>query len=149
MNKVRSGEMPDLTPRQKHLRECFVVAKDGADLSRIENDIKSMPDYFCDYDTIVHFISQEELDKNHNGLAHGGFVIQSGKTGLNEEHTNIIEYRLKLDSNPEFTANVLLAYARAVYRLNKEASYGAKTVIDIAPAYLSIKSAEELRRTII
>ena len=149
MNKVRSGEMPDLTPRQKHLRECFVVADDGADLSRIENDIKSMPDYFSDYDTIVNFISQEELDKNHKGLAHGGFVIQSGKTGLNDENSNIIEYRLKLDSNPEFTANVLLAYARAVYRLNKEASSGAKTVIDIAPAYLSIKSAEELRRTII
>ena len=149
MNKVRSGEMPDLTPRQKHLRECFVVAEDGADLSRIENDIKSMPDYFSDYDTIVHFISQEELDKNHSALAHGGFVIQSGKTGLNEENSNIIEYKLKLGSNPEFTASVMLAYARAAYRLNKEGNYGAKTVIDIAPAYLSIKSAEELRRTII
>lgn len=149
MEKVRSGEMPDFTSRQKHLRECFVVAEDGADLSRIENEIKSMPNYFSDYDTIIHFIPQEELDKNHSGLSHGGFVIQSGKTGLDEENSNIIEYRLKLGSNPEFTANVLLAYARAAYRLNKEGNYGAKTVLDIAPAYLSVKSADELRRTII
>lgn len=149
LSKVRSGEMPEFTTRQKHLRECFVVAKDGADLSRIENDIKTMPDYFSDYDTIVHFISKEELDQKHNKISHGGFVIQSGNTGVNNENTHIIEYSLKLDSNPDFTANVLLAYARAVYRLNKEGIYGAKTVFDIAPSYLSMKSNEELRRTLL
>lgn len=149
LDRVRHGEMPEFTTRQKHLRECFVVAEEGTDLSRIENDIKTMPDYFSDYNTIVHFISKEELDREHNKIFHGGFVIQSGKTGFNNENNNIIEYSLKLDSNPEFTGNVLIAYARAVYRLNKEASYGAKTVLDIAPAYLSIKSNEELRRTLI
>lgn len=149
MDKVRSGHMPDFTTRQKHIRECYVVAEEGASLSWIENEIKTMPNYFSDYDTIVHFISQEELDKNHKGMSHGGFVIQSGKTGLNNENSQIIEYSLKLDSNPEFTANALLAYARAAYRLNKEGNYGAKTVLDIAPAYLSMKSGEELRRTLI
>lgn len=149
LSKVRSGEMPELTSRDKHLRECFVVAKDGADLSRIEHEIKTMPDYFRDYDTIVYFISKEELDQKHNKISHGGFVIQSGTTGLNNENTHIIEYSLKLDSNPDFTANVLLAYARAVYRMNKEGSYGAKTVFDIAPSYLSMKSDEELRRTLL
>ena len=149
MDRVRKGELPDFTPRQKHLRECFVVAEDGADLNRIENEIKSMPNYFSDYDTIVHFISKEELEKNHSKMPHGGVVIHSGKTGLNDENNHLIEYSIKLDANPEFTANVLLAYARAVYRLNKEGIYGAKTVFDIAPAYLSIKSDEELRRTLL
>ena len=147
--KVRDGHMPALSTRQKHLRECFVVAKEGSDLSRIETEIKTMPDYFSDYDTIVHFISKEELDRDHNKISHGGFVFQNGRTGLNNENSHVIEYRLKLDANPEFTANVLLAYARAAYRLNKEGSYGAKTVFDIAPAYLSIKSDEELRRTLL
>lgn len=149
LSKVRDGELPELTTRQKHLRECYVVAEEGADLSRIENEIKTMPDYFSDYDTIVHFISKEELDREHNKISHGGFVIQSGRTGLNSENAHIIEYSLKLGSNPDFTANVLLAYARAVYRLNKEGSYGAKTVFDIAPAYLSMKSDEELRRSLL
>ncbi|MDI9508722.1 MAG: diaminopimelate dehydrogenase [Clostridiales bacterium] len=149
LERVRNGEMPEFSTRQKHLRECFVVAEDGADLSRIEKDIKTMPDYFSDYNTIVHFISKEELDRNHNKISHGGFVIQSGKTGLNYENTSIIEYSLRLDSNPEFTASVLLACARAAYRLNKEADFGAKTVFDIPPAYLSIKSNEELRRTLL
>lgn len=149
LERVRNGEIPELSARQKHLRECFVVAKDRADLTRIENDIKTMPDYFIDYNTIVHFISKEELAKDHNKISHGGFVIQSGKTGLNNENTNIIEYSLRLDSNPEFTASVVLACARAVYRLNKEGSFGAKTLFDIAPAYLSIKSNEELRRTLL
>jgi diaminopimelate dehydrogenase len=149
MDRVRKGELPDFTPRQKHLRECFVVAEDGADLNRIENEIKSMPNYFSDYDTIVHFISKEELEKNHSKMPHGGVVIHSGKTGFNDENNHLIEYSIKLDANPDFTANVLLAYARAVYRLNKEGIYGAKTVFDIAPAYLSIKSNEELRRTLL
>ena len=149
LNKVRRGDMPELTTRQKHLRECFVVAEEGADLKRIENEIKTMPDYFSDYDTIVHFITKEELNRDHNRIPHGGFVIQSGRTGLNNENNHVIEYSLKLDSNPDFTANVLLAYARAVYRLNKEGSYGAKTVFDIAPVYLSPKSNEELRRTML
>lgn len=149
LNKVRNGEMPELSTRQKHIRECFVVAKEGTDLSRIENEIKTMPDYFSDYDTIVHFITKEELENDHSRLPHGGFVFQIGRTGLHKENTHIIEYSLKLDSNPDFTANVLLAYARAVYRLNKEGSFGAKTVFDIAPAYLSPKSDEELRRTLL
>ena len=147
--KVRNGEMPELTTKQKHLRECFVVAKEGADRSRIENEIKTMSDYFSDYDTIVHFIAEEELKKKHNKIYHGGFAFQSGRTGINNENTHVIEYRLKLDSNPEFTANVLLAYARAAYRLNQEGNYGAKTVFDIAPAYLSMKSGEELRKTLL
>lgn len=145
LEAVRSGSNPDLTTRQKHTRECFVVAKEGADLGRIEQDIKSMPNYFSDYDTTVHFISEEELQKNHAGIPHGGFVIRSGKTGWNEENTHIIEYSLKLDSNPEFTASVIVAYARAVNRMKKEGAAGCKTVFDIAPAYLSPLSAEELR----
>ena len=149
LSKVRSGEKPELTTRQKHLRECFVVTKKDADLNQIENNIKTMPDYFSDYDTIVHFISKEEMDEKHNKLPHGGVVLQSGYTGLHNEHAHIIEYSIKLDSNPDFTASVLLAYARAAYRLNNEGSYGAKTVFDIAPAYLSIKSNEELRRTLL
>lgn len=149
LDSVRRGEMPELTTRQKHLRECFVVAKEGADISRIEQEIKTMPDYFSDYDTIVHFISKEELDRDHNKISHGGYVLQSGRTGLNKESTHIIEYGLRLDSNPDFTANVLLACARAAYRLNKEGGFGAKTVFDIAPAYLSMKSGDELRRSIL
>ena len=144
LEQVRSGETPDLTTRQKHTRECFVVAKEGADLARIEKEIKEMPNYFADYDTTVNFISQEELNKNHSGIPHGGFVIRSGKTGWNGENKHIIEYSLKLDSNPEFTASVLVAYARAVYKLNKKGDTGCKTVFDIAPADLSPMSHEEM-----
>lgn len=143
---VRSGSNPKLTTRQKHTRECFVVAKEGADKARIEKEIKEMPNYFADYDTTVHFISAEEMARDHSGLPHGGFVIRSGKTGLNKETSHIIEYSLKLGSNPEFTSSILVAYARAAVRLNKEGQSGAKTVFDIAPAYLSPKSGEELRK---
>ena len=143
---VRNGENPELTARQKHTRECFIVAKEGADLQKIENEIKNMPNYFSDYDTTVHFISKEELDKNHSGIPHGGFVIRSGVTGFEKQNKHIIEYNLKLDSNPEFTGSVLVAYARAAYRLYKEGNYGCKTVFDIAPSYLSSKSGEELRK---
>ena len=149
LKAVRSGAEPELTTRQKHLRECFVVAKDGADTAKIEKEIKEMPNYFADYDTIVHFITKEELDRDHSGIPHGGFVIRSGKTGFNKEHNHIIEYSLKLDSNPEFTASVLVAYARAAYRLNKEGASGCKTVLDIPPAYLSAKSGEELRKELL
>ncbi|MBQ8296277.1 MAG: diaminopimelate dehydrogenase [Ruminococcus sp.] len=146
---VRSGADPELTTRQKHLRECFVVAEEGADLERIENEIKNMPNYFADYDTIVHFISQEELDRDHSGIPHGGFVIRSGKTGENRETSHIVEYNIKLGSNPEFTSSILVAYARAAYRLSKEGVCGAKTVFDIAPAYLSAKSGDELRASML
>lgn len=149
LSAVRSGNNPALTTREKHLRECYVVAKDVADRAKIEEEIKTMPNYFADYDTIVHFISQEELDKNHSGIPHGGFVIRSGKTGMNEENNHIIEYRLQLDSNPEFTASVLVAYARAAYRLNQEGQCGCKTVFDIAPSYLSAKTPEELRKELL
>ena len=145
LEAVRSGENPELTTRQKHIRECFVVAKEGADKARIEAEIKNMPNYFADYDTTVHFISQEELDRNHSGIPHGGFVIRSGKTGWDNEYNNIIEYSLKLDSNPAFTSAVLVSYARAVYRMKKEGATGCKTVFDVAPAYLSPLSGEELR----
>ena len=145
MERVRNGETPAFTTRDKHLRECFVVAEPGADLKRIEQEIKSMPNYFSDYNTIVHFITLEELQEKHNTMPHGGFVFQSGRTGKDLENNHIIEYSLKLDSNPDFTANVMLAYARAAYRLGKEGISGAKTVFDIAPAYLSMKTAEELR----
>ena len=141
---VRSGENPVLSIREKHKRVCYVVAKEGADLSKIEQQIVTMPNYFADYDTTVHFISQEELNENHAGLPHGGLVIRSGATGVNGEHKHFIEYRLKLDSNAEFTASVLVAYARAVYRLNKENVFGCKTVLDIAPSYLSQQSRESL-----
>ena len=143
--KVRNGENPILTTRQKHERECFVVAEDGADLKRIEEEIKTMPNYFADYNTTVHFISMDEMKKNHSGIPHGGSVIRCGKTGLAEENSHVIEYSLKLDSNPEFTASVLVCYARAAYKLNKEGVSGCKTAFDIAPSYLSSKSAEELR----
>ena len=145
LDAVRSGSNPELTTRQKHLRECFVVAAEGADKAKIENEIKAMPNYFDEYDTVVHFITQEELTRDHSGIPHGGFVIRSGKTGWEGENTHIIEYSLKLDSNPEFTASVLVAYARAVYRLSQEGASGCKTVFDIAPAYLSPLSGEELR----
>ncbi len=144
LQAVRKGENPALTTRQKHLRECFVVAKDGADKDKIEKQIKEMPNYFADYDTTVHFISQEELNANHSGLPHGGVVIRSGVTGKNDEHKHVIEYSLKLDSNAEFTASVLVAYARAAYRLNKEGAYGCKTVLDVPPIYLSKESREDL-----
>ena len=145
VEEVRSGSNPEFTARQMHLRDCYVVAEEGADKARIEKEIKEMPNYFADYDTTVHFISEEELKRDHAGLPHGGFVIRSGVTGNDKEHKHIIEYNLKLDSNPEFTGSVLAAYARAAYRLFKEGAAGCKTVFDIAPAYLSAKSAEELR----
>ena len=147
LDKVRSGQNPELTTRQKHTRECFVVAEDGADLERIENEIKTMPNYFAEYDTTVHFISMEELQRDHSGIPHGGFVIRSGKTGNGNNH--IIEYSLKLDSNPEFTSSVLVAYARAAYRLNNEGVSGCKSVLDIAPSYLSPKTADELRKELL
>ncbi len=149
LEKVRCGENPDLTTREKHIRECFVVPEDGADKARIEEEIKTMPNYFADYDTIVHFITEEELMRDHSGIPHGGFVIRSGKTGVNGENSHIIEYSLKLDSNPEFTSSVIVAYARAAYRLATEGVSGAKTVFDIAPAYLSAKSGEELRKELL
>jgi len=149
LTAVRSGENPQLTTREKHLRECFVVAEEGADLARIENEIKTMPNYFSDYDTIVHFISEEELARDHSGIPHGGFVIHSGKTGWHNENSHIIEYSLKLDSNPEFTSAVLAAYARAAYRMGQEGLCGCKTVFDVAPAYLSAMSGEEMRKLLL
>ncbi len=142
---VRAGKNPVLSTRQKHTRECFVVAEEGADLAKIENEIKTMPNYFADYDTTVHFISEEELKKNHSELAHGGFVFRTGVTGWNNEHKHVIEYSLKLDSNPEFTSSVIVAFARAINRLHKEGINGGKTVFDIAPSYLSPLSGEEIR----
>ncbi len=144
---VRSGSRPKLTVREKHTRECFVVAEEGADLAKIERTIKEMPNYFSDYDTVVHFISEEELRKNHSKMPHGGFVIRSGYTGEGNHH--VIEYGLKLDSNPEFTASVLVCYARAAYRLNQKGDCGAKTVFDVAPALLSPKDAAQLRRELL
>ena len=145
LEAVRAGKNPELTTRQKHTRECFVVAEEGADKARIEKEIKEMPNYFADYDTTVHFISEEELKKNHAGIPHGGFVFRSGKTGWDKEYNNVIEYSLKLDSNPAFTSSVLAAYARAIFRMNKEGQTGCKTVFDVAPAYLSPLSGEEIR----
>ena len=142
---VRSGSNPELTTREKHTRECFVVAEEDADLAKIENEIKTMPNYFSDYDTTVHFITEEEMKRDHSGLPHGGMVIRTGVTGMEKEHKHVIEYSLKLDSNPEFTGSVIVSYARAVSRMNKEGMSGCKTVFDVAPAYLSPKSAEELR----
>ncbi len=149
VESVRRGENPELSIRQKHLRECFVVADEGADLGRIEQEIKTMPNYFADYDTTVHFITAEEMKQEHSGIPHGGMVLRSGKTGLSGENTHIIEYSLKLDSNPEFTSSVIVAYARAVYRMSKEGMSGCKTVFDVAPAYLSPKTNEELRKNLL
>lgn len=149
LEAVRAGENPVLSTREKHTRECFVVLEEGADAARIEKEIKEMPNYFADYDTTVHFISEEELLANHSGIPHGGLVLRSGVTGWNKEHKHLIEYKLQLDSNPEFTSSVIVAYARAAYRLAAEGQTGCKTVFDIAPAYLSAKSAEELRATML
>lgn len=149
LERVRNGENPELSTREKHTRECFVVAKEGADKAKIENEIKTMPNYFADYNTTVHFITEEELKRDHSGIPHGGFVIRSGSTGIEKKNNHIIEYSLKLDSNPEFTASVLVAFARAINRLHSEGAYGCKTVFDIPPAYLSPKSGEELRRTLL
>ena len=145
LDQVRSGSNPELTTRQKHTRECFVVAEEGADLARIEKEIVTMPNYFADYDTTVHFISMEEMKANHSGIPHGGFVIRSGKTGWNEEYNNVIEYSLKLDSNPAFTSSVIVAYARAAYRMAKEGVSGCKTVFDVTPAQLSAFDPAYLR----
>lgn len=149
LEAVRRGDAPSLTTRDKHTRECFVVAEEGADLGRIEREIKEMPNYFADYDTTVHFITEEELLRDHSGIPHGGFVIRSGKTGLKGENNHVIEYSLKLDSNPEFTASVLVAYARAAFRMNSEGQTGCKTVFDVPPAYLRRESADELRRKLL
>lgn len=149
LEAVRSGKSPKLSTREKHLREVFVVLEAGADANAIEKEIKTMPNYFADYDTTVHFIGEEEFQKNHSGMAHGGFVIRSGKTGLQSEFTNVIEYSLKLDSNPAFTASVLVAYARALMRFYREGSFGCKTVLDVPPSYLSPKSDETLRKELL
>ena len=149
LESVRNGEAPNLTAREKHTRECFVVAEEGADLKKIENEIVTMPNYFADYDTTVHFISKEEMEEMHSGIPHGGFVIRSGRTGAGGEHQHVIEYSLKLDSNPEFTASVLTAYARAAYRLGEKGEFGCMTAFDIAPKYLSEKSHAELIKTML
>lgn len=145
LEAVRNGENPTLTTRQKHTRECYVVAEEGADLARIENEIKTMPNYFADYDTTVHFISEEELKANHSGLPHGGCVIRTGKTGWENENSHTIEYSLKLDSNPEFTSSVLVAFARAAYRMNQAGMSGCKTVFDVPPIMLSAEEPDYLR----
>ena len=149
LKRVRAGENPNLSTREKHLRECFVVVEDGADKAKIENEIKTMPNYFADYDTTVHFIDLETLKREHGGIPHGGFVLRSGSTGENGETKHLIEFSLKLDSNPEFTASVLVAYARAAYRLHKDGKSGAFTIFDIAPALISPKSPSELRKEIL
>lgn len=149
LEAVRSGKAPKLSTREKHLREVFVVLEAGADANAIEKKIKTMPNYFADYDTTVHFIGEEEFQKKHSDMAHGGFVIRSGKTGLADEFTNVIEYSLKLESNPAFTASVLVAYARAVMRFYRQGSFGCKTVLDVPPSYLSPKSDETLRKELL
>lgn len=149
LDAVRNGEDPELTTRQKHTRECFVVLEEGADPKKVEEEIKTMPNYFADYDTTVHFISEEELKAEHSGIPHGGFVIRSGKTGWEKEHKHVIEYSLKLDSNPEFTASVIVAYARAAYRMAEEGQRGCKTVLDVPPAYLSAKDGQTLRKELL
>ena len=145
LEAVRSGKNPELTTRDKHTRECFVVLEEGADAAAVEKQIKEMPNYFADYDTTVHFISEEELIRDHSGMAHGGFVIRSGRTGTQGEHSHVIEYSLKLDSNPEFTTNVLAACARAVYRMHQQGRTGCMTMLDIPPVLLCPQSPEELR----
>ena len=149
LDRVRNGENPKLTTRQKHTRKCFVVAAPGADFERISNEIKNMPNYFSDYDTTVHFISSEEMARDHSGIPHGGFVMRSGVTGQNGETSHMIEYSLKLGSNPEFTSSVLVCCARAVYRMNKAGMYGAKTIFDVPPAFFSPKSGAELRKELL
>ena len=149
LERIRNGETPELTTREKHTRECYVVAEEGADLARIEKEIVTMPNYFSDYDTTVHFISEEEMKRDHSTLPHGGFVIRNGKTGWNQENTHVIEYRLKLDSNPEFTSSVIVCCARAAVRMKQEGMSGCKTILDIPPAYLSAKSGEELRKNLL
>ena len=149
LEAIRSGETPELTTREKHTRECFVVAEEGADLAKIENEIKTMPNYFADYDTTVHFITEEEMKRDHSRLPHGGFVNRSGRTGWDLENKHVIEYSLKLDSNPEFTSSVIAACARAAYRMAKEGQTGCRTILDIPPAYLSAKSGEELRKELL
>lgn len=149
LEAVRKGENPELTTRQKHTRECYVVAEEGADRARIENEIKTMPNYFADYDTTVYFISEEEMQRDHRELPHGDMVFRTGRTGMEGEHRHVIEYSLKLDSNPEFTACVLTAYARAVFRMSREGMAGCKTVFDVAPAYLSPMTPEEMRRKLL
>lgn len=146
---AKSGTNPELSTRQKHLRECFVVLEEGADAAKVEQEIVTMPNYFADYDTIVHFISEEELKRDHSGIPHGGMVIRSGVTGANKENHHIIEFNLKLDSNPEFTGSVLVAYARAAYKMAQEGQTGCKTIFDIPPAYLSSKDGAELRATML
>lgn len=145
LERVRAGENPTLSTREKHTRVCYVAAEEGADLAAIENEIKTMPNYFDEYDTTVHFISEEEMKRDHAGLPHGGFVIRTGSTGLNGEHKHVIEYRLQLDSNPEFTASALVAFARAIYKMRGRGDTGCKTVFDLAPGDLSPLSPEELR----
>ncbi|MBR5232801.1 MAG: diaminopimelate dehydrogenase [Clostridia bacterium] len=149
LTSVRNGENPELTTRQKHTRECFVVAEDGADLNAIEEQIVTMPNYFADYDTTVHFISEEELNRDHKGIPHGGMVFRTGSTGFDNGNKHVIEYKLTLDSNPEFTSSVLVAYARAAYRLSNEGAKGCKTIFDVAPAYIHPASAEELRKNLL
>lgn len=149
LERIRGGETPDFTTREKHTRECYVVAKEGADKARIEQEIKTMPNYFADYDTTVYFVSQEELNEKHGGIPHGGLVIRSGKTGLNGNHQHVIEYKLKLDSNPEFTSSVLVAYARAAYKMNKEGLNGCKTVLDVPPIYLTSEKREDVIKRLV
>ena len=144
LEAVRAGKNPELTTREKHIRECFVVLEEGADAVKVEETIKTMPNYFADYDTIVNFISEEEFNEKHSGIPHGGFVLRSGKTGWNEENTHILEYSIKLDSNPEFTSSVIVAYARAAYRMNAEGQSGCKTVFDVAPIYLCEQNREDI-----
>lgn len=149
LESVRNGENPDLTTREKHTRECFVVAEDGADCKAIETAIKTMPNYFADYDTTVHFISQAELDRDHAGIPHGGVVFRTGVTGLQNEQKHVVEYKLQLDSNPGFTSSVLVAFARAAYRMQKDGLCGCKTIFDIAPSYLHPATPEEQRKTLL
>lgn len=149
LEKVRNGENPELSTREKHTRECFVVAEDGADKAAIETAIKTMPNYFADYDTTVHFISQEELDRDHSGIPHGGVVFRTGTTGLRGEQKHVVEYKLQLESNPGFTSSVLVTFARAAYRMQKDGLSGCKTIFDIAPSYLHPASPEEQRKALL
>lgn len=149
LEKVRNGENPELSTREKHTRECFVVAEDGADKAAIETAIKTMPNYFADYDTTVHFISQEELDRDHAGIPHGGVVFRTGTTGLRGEQKHVVEYKIQLDSNPGFTSSVLVTFARAAYRMQKDGLSGCKTIFDIAPSYLHPASPEEQRKNLL